>query len=336
MKEVKSPKKPLIYYYCIVLLIVLLFNLLVTPLLSNSQVVEVDYGTFMDMIEAQNIGFVQVEDTQILFTDKEGSMVYQTTPMEDPTLTERLHDSGAEFRRVSSEPISPIWSFLLTFILPMLIFIGLGQYMSKKLMEQAGGMYYRLLAPHLLLCNIKRILYLDPDILVINPIRGLWETALQGNLFAAAAHTGKTELAHSVNRLRLGTKQDYYNSGVLLMDLDAGRQEIDPGELFRYAELHREELLLPDQDILNALYGERILPVEDVLWNYDARNYSNYLLRSGGVYDLQWVMKHTAILHFCGKAKPWSRNYFYRFGVLYRHYMQLTSRTQGDCFDSAL
>lgn len=139
MKEVKSPKKPLIYYYCIVLLIVLLFNLLVTPLLSNSQVVEVDYGTFMDMIEAQNIGFVQVEDTQILFTDKEGSMVYQTTPMEDPTLTERLHDSGAEFRRVSSEPISPIWSFLLTFILPMLIFIGLGQYMSKKLMEQAGG-----------------------------------------------------------------------------------------------------------------------------------------------------------------------------------------------------
>ena len=197
-------------------------------------------------------------------------------------------------------------------------------------------MYYRLLAPHLLPCNIKRILYLDPDILVINPIRGLWETDLQGNLFAAAAHTGKTELAHSVNRLRLGTKQDYYNSGVLLMDLDAGRQEIDPGELFRYAELHREELLLPDQDILNALYGERILPVEDVLWNYDARNYSNYLLRSGGVYDLQWVMKHTAILHFCGKAKPWSRNYFYRFGVLYRHYMQLTSRTQGDCFDSAL
>ena len=110
-------------------------------------------------------------------------------------------------------------------------------------------MYYRLLAPHLLPCNIKRILYLDPDILVINPIRGLWGTDLQGNLFAAAAHTGKTELAHSVNRLRLGTKQDYYNSGVLLMDLDAGRREIDPEELFRYAELHREELLLPDQDI---------------------------------------------------------------------------------------
>ena len=139
MKEVKSPKKPLFYYYGIVLLVVLLFNLLVTPLLSTNQVIEVDYGTFMDMIEAQDIGVVQVEDTRILFTDKEESLIYQTTPMEDPSLTERLHDAGAEFSRVTSETISPFWSFLLTFVLPMLIFVGLGQYMSKKLMEQAGG-----------------------------------------------------------------------------------------------------------------------------------------------------------------------------------------------------
>ena len=138
MKEVKAPKKPLIYYYGIVLLIILLFNILVTPLLSQRQVVEVDYGTFMDMIEEKNIGAVQIEDSQILFTDKENT-VYETTPMEDPTLTERLHDSGAEFTRVVNKPISPIWSFLLTFVLPILIFVGLGQYMSKKLMEQAGG-----------------------------------------------------------------------------------------------------------------------------------------------------------------------------------------------------
>ena len=139
MKEVKSPKKPLIYYYCIVLLCILLFNLLVTPLLTRNQVVEVDYGTFMDMIDERNIDVVQVEDNQILFTNKDGTAVYKTGPMDDPTLTVRLHDSGAKFARVSEEPVSPLWSVLLTFVLPMLIFIGLGQYMSKKLMEQAGG-----------------------------------------------------------------------------------------------------------------------------------------------------------------------------------------------------
>ena len=139
MKEVKSPKKPLIYYYGIVLLILLLFNLLVTPLLARAQVVEVDYGTFMDMIEEQNIGSVQVEDDEIVFTDKNNTTVYTTGAMEDPTLTERLHDAGATFARVTQETMSPLMSFLLTFILPMLIFIGIGQYMSKKLMEQVGG-----------------------------------------------------------------------------------------------------------------------------------------------------------------------------------------------------
>lgn len=139
MKEVQSLKKPLIYYYCIVMLIILLFNALVTPMLYQKQVVEVDYGTFMDMIDEKDIGTVQVEDTQIIFTDKEENTVYTTGPMEDPTLTERLHASGAKFDRVMEEPISPIWSFVLTFVLPILIFVGLGQYMRKKLMEQAGG-----------------------------------------------------------------------------------------------------------------------------------------------------------------------------------------------------
>ena len=139
MKEVKSPKRPLLYYYCIVLLIIFLFNLLVTPLLTQNQVVDVDYGTFMDMIDEGDIGIVQVEDTQIIFTNKDGSQVYETAPMEDPSLTERLHNCGAKFDRVIEEPASPILSFLLTFVLPILIFVGLGQYMSKKMMEQAGG-----------------------------------------------------------------------------------------------------------------------------------------------------------------------------------------------------
>ena len=139
MKEVKSPKKPLIYYYCIVLLSILLFNMLITPMLTQKQVTEVDYGTFMDMIEEKNIGIVQVEDTQILFTDKDETLVYKTSPMEDPTLTQRLHDAGAKFDRVVEEPASPLVTLFFTTVLPILIFVALGQYMSRKLMNQAGG-----------------------------------------------------------------------------------------------------------------------------------------------------------------------------------------------------
>ena len=191
-------------------------------------------------------------------------------------------------------------------------------------------MYYRLLAPQLLPADVHRILYLDPDILVINPLRELWETDLQGKLFAAAAHTGKTELANNVNRLRLGVDHDYYNSGVLLMDLSLGRAEIQPEALFCYVREHTMELLLPDQDLLNAMYGDRILSLDDSIWNYDARNYNNYLLRSAGEQNIAWVMSHTSILHFCGKAKPWKPNYFYRFGLLYQHYIQLARRDWGE------
>ena len=139
MKEVKSPRKPLIYYYGIVLLVLLLFNLLVTPLLSRQQVQEVDYGTFMSMIEENNIGEVEVSDSRIVFTDKDGTTIYETGAMEDPGLTERLYESGAVFARDIEQTISPVLSFLLTFVLPMAIFIGLGQYMSKKLVQQMGG-----------------------------------------------------------------------------------------------------------------------------------------------------------------------------------------------------
>lgn len=185
-------------------------------------------------------------------------------------------------------------------------------------------MYYRMLAAHLLPANVEKIIYLDPDILVINPLRPLWETDLNGCLFAAAAHSGKTELVHSVNRVRLKTQHDYYNSGVLLMDLAAERREIVPEQLFQYAKEHAAELLLPDQDMLNALFGNQILPLDDVIWNYDARDYKGYYFVSNGKFDLDWVISHTVILHFCGKAKPWKKGYLYRFGLLYKHYEQLT------------
>lgn len=139
MKEVKSPKKPLIYYYGIVLLIIIVFNAIVTPLMKSGQIVEVDYGTFMGMIEEKNISSVEINESQIIFTDGEGSTVYKTGAMDDPTLTQRLYDSGAKFTKDIEQSMSPLLSILLTFILPMVIFIGLGQYMNKKLMEQAGG-----------------------------------------------------------------------------------------------------------------------------------------------------------------------------------------------------
>ena len=117
----------------------LLFNLLVTPLLSQRQVQEVDYGTFMSMIDEKNIGEVEVSDSSIVFTDKEGTAVYETGAMEDPGLTERLYASGAVFAKDIERTMSPVLSFLLTFVLPMVIFIGLGQYMSKKILQQMGG-----------------------------------------------------------------------------------------------------------------------------------------------------------------------------------------------------
>ena len=139
MKEVKSPKKPLIYYYVIVLLVLAAFNFFVSPLLLSRQVTEVDYGTFMSMTEKKNSGRVEVEDSQIIFTDKNNDNIYKTGVMDDPNLTERLYQSGATFSKDIEQTMSPIMSFLLTFILPMVIFVVLGQYLGRKLLEQAGG-----------------------------------------------------------------------------------------------------------------------------------------------------------------------------------------------------
>lgn len=139
MKEVKTPKKPLIYYYGIVLLVLIVFNLVVSPILMEHQVEETDYGTFMSMIDAKNIGEVEVEDNQIVFTDKNNEKIYKTGLMNDPELTDRLYKCGATFAKDIDQQTSPIISFLVTGILPLLIFIALGNYMAKKLMEQAGG-----------------------------------------------------------------------------------------------------------------------------------------------------------------------------------------------------
>mgnify|MGYP003240122170 CR=1 FL=1 len=121
------------------LLVILLFNLIVTPLMARNQVTEVDYGTFMRMIEDGEIDKVQVDSSQIVFTGKTGGTIYTTGTMDDSTLTQRLYDAGATFTKEVQQTTSPLLTFFLTAILPLLIFVGIGQYMSKKLMEQAGG-----------------------------------------------------------------------------------------------------------------------------------------------------------------------------------------------------
>ena len=139
MKEVKPPRKPLFYYYGIALVVLLLINFLLVPLVARHAVQEVDYGTFMTMTENKEIGQVEVEDNQIIFTNKDGSKIYKTGPMNDPDLTQRLYDAGAEFTRDIVEQTSPLLSVVLTWVLPIVLFIAVGQLMAKKLTDRAGG-----------------------------------------------------------------------------------------------------------------------------------------------------------------------------------------------------
>ncbi len=139
MNEIKKPKKPLIFYYTLVLVIITLINSLLVPWMAKMQIKEVDYGTFMTMTDNKEIGKVEIQSNQILFTNKDDSVIYKTGVIEDPGLVERLHDSGAEFASEIVEQTSPLLSFLLTWILPLVIFFAIGEFLSRKMMDKAGG-----------------------------------------------------------------------------------------------------------------------------------------------------------------------------------------------------
>ena len=139
MKEVKTPRKPLAIYYALVLLMLLLLNFVLLPWMGERQIKEVDYGTFMTMTEEKNIGRVDIESNQIIFTDKDETQVYKTGLMNDTGLTERLYDAGATFSSEIVEQSSPVLSFLIWFVLPIILFSAIGNQMNKKLMEKAGG-----------------------------------------------------------------------------------------------------------------------------------------------------------------------------------------------------
>lgn len=156
-------------------------------------------------------------------------------------------------------------------------------------------MYYRLLSPLILPKELDRILYLDPDILIINQVR-------------------------------LDTEHEYFNSGVLLIDLNTARKLVTSNDIFDCVRQHEKELILPDQDVFNILYRKYTMLVNDVIWNYDVRNYPKYLIRSTGKNNLNWIMQNTSVLHFCRKHKPWQDDYKNPFGILYLHYLNRMMR----------
>ena len=178
--------------------------------------------------------------------------------------------------------------------------------------------YYRLAAPLLLPHELDRILYLDADTLVLNPLRSLYDMDFEGNLFIASTHT--REFLTKLNRVRLKSEKAvcYINSGVLLMNLPVLRMVLDLKEMGRYVRERKLPLLLPDQDILTALYGDRVKLVSAMRYNLSDRVLGLYNAEPGRrKRDLDWVRTHTAIVHYCGRNKPWKPEYSGTLGVFY-------------------
>ncbi|MCY3045364.1 glycosyltransferase family 8 protein [Aerococcus urinae] len=182
--------------------------------------------------------------------------------------------------------------------------------------------YYRLLAHYFLPDQLERILYLDADILCINDLVPLYETDLGDHLYGAASHAKLTKITDQINKLRLGNSQadHYYNSGVLLMNLKVIRQKVKAEDIFEFIKENRYQLILPDQDVLNALYSQYIFDLPDHFYNYDVRYSKLYELISEGEWPPDWVVNHSVLLHFCGKKKPWQSRHLDNFGLLYAHY----------------
>lgn len=184
-------------------------------------------------------------------------------------------------------------------------------------------MYFRLLAGEILPRSVQKVIYLDPDILVLNSVTELWNMDMDGNMLAAATHTGLIDVTTKFNQIRLDMDHGYYNSGVMLMDLDRAREIVRWEDISAALEKHGPQLMLPDQDILNYLYGKYAVEIPEERWNYDARMYQRYLTRSLGQDDVKWVMNNTVFLHFCGKPKPWQNGHDNRFTALYETYQRL-------------
>lgn len=210
------------------------------------------------------------------------------------------------------------------------IIIGDGLFKDAPTTDRyPATIYYRLLAQEFLPKDIDRILYLDVDILVINSLLPLYNLSFDGDLYAAASHSALTsDVTDPINKLRLGNyeAESYYNSGVLLMNLPLIREQVHAKDIFKYIEDNKLALFLPDQDVLNGLYGHQFKQVPDEIYNYDARMSTIYQALGAGAWDLDWVIQNTVILHFCGRDKPWKPEYRGRYSGLYKHYAYKASK----------
>lgn len=186
-------------------------------------------------------------------------------------------------------------------------------------------MYYRLIAWRYLPAHVDRILYLDPDIIVLNPIADFYHKPFRDAWFIASEHEFSAKIALPFNRLRLKTPKakGYYNTGVLLMNMRKLREEQSIENILAFISENRHKLLLPDQDVFNALYWDKIIPVSFCYYNYDARYYElakRTVKNQAG--DLDWIRKNTVFIHYCGKQKPWQKNYKGDLGVFFRQYAE--------------
>lgn len=177
-------------------------------------------------------------------------------------------------------------------------------------------MYYRIFAAKYLPKNVERVLYLDPDIIVNGSIEELYRTPLDGFYLAAATHNGK--FMRSINGIRLKLKKGtpYINSGVLLINVSLFRKEQDYQKVIEYIKENKNRLFLPDQDVISALYGDKIYELDTLRYNMTERLYRYHRL-IGDEKDLKWIRQHSVIIHYCGRNKPWKENYSGKLNVFY-------------------
>ena len=189
--------------------------------------------------------------------------------------------------------------------------------------------YYRLLAHEFLPAEVDKILYLDADLICLNDFRDLYEMEMGNQLYAAASHNEDGRLLDYVNKLRLKNFEmdsSYFNTGILLMNMEAIRHHVKRQAILDFIAKNRNWLILPDQDVLNGLYADRVMAIPDEIYNYDARYSLIYQTKSQGKWDLNWVIDHTVFLHFAGRDKPWKSNYRGRYSGLYKFIASLTRK----------
>lgn len=189
--------------------------------------------------------------------------------------------------------------------------------------------YYRLAAPHLLPDDVDRILYLDVDIVVLNSLRELYEADFEDNYYIGCTHT--RELLTQMNRIRLrsDSQAKYLNTGVLLMNLPALRKCLSMKDIGDYVRKHTNALILPDQDILMALYGDKVKLADTLRFNLSDRILRMYNREHRHKLDLEWVRRNVSIIHYCGREKPWKDDYAGELGVFYRELLEHKHQLSG-------